>query len=248
MPDASKRSESEFLRDYDPGAFDRPSVSVDVVVLSVVDRVLRIALYERTEHPHLGRFALPGGFVHIDESLSAAAERLLAQKVGLHDVYFDQLRTFGRPDRDPRMRIITVAHFALVEPEALSAATAVPHALLGQLSVGSRGRLSIRDDSGRNLPMAFDHDEIVAAAIVRLAELLESSTIAYALLPKAFTLRELQQVHEAIRGEDLNKDSFRRRLLQSGDLVATGKRQQSVGHRPAELFRARRKRAGRGGS
>jgi 8-oxo-dGTP diphosphatase len=247
MPRASKESESEFLRSYDPGEFERPSVSVDVAVLGVMDGSLRVALYQRTEHPHLGRYALPGGFVGIDESLSDAAARLLQQKVGLSDVYFDQLRTFGRPDRDPRMRIITVAHFALVEPEALSAATAVPHAILAQLAMGPRGKLTIRDDTGADLPMAFDHDEIVATAMARLAELLEGSAIAYSLLPRAFTLRELQQVHEAIRGEDLNKDSFRRRLLQSGELVATGKRQQSVGHRPAELFRARRKRKTRGG-
>src|SRR5437868_13805049 len=108
-------TEAEFLQSYDPTAFDRPSVTVDVALLSVVDGALFTLLVQRSEHPFKGKWSLPGGFVRLDETLESAARRLLAAKGGLRDVFLEQLYTFGDPHRDPRMRIISVAYYALVD-------------------------------------------------------------------------------------------------------------------------------------
>jgi 8-oxo-dGTP diphosphatase len=231
--------EAEFLAQYDATAFERPSVAVDVVLLSVRDEALCVALTERSDHPHRGRLALPGAFVGIDESLDAAAERLIAERVGLSDIYLEQLYTFGAPQRDPRMRIISVAYYALVNPERLTEITGgvdlypidVPWA--GETG----GPVDVR------APLAFDHADIVGMAVKRLRGKLGYAPIGFQLLPERFTLRRLQHVHETIIGAPTNKDSFRRRMLASGDLEATGEVEAEVGHRPAELYRFIRRSA-----
>src|SRR5258708_4886625 len=122
MPRASKPKasrprddEASFLARYDISKFERPSVAVDVVVLTAVRGAVRVVVYKRKEHPARGSFALPGGFVHIDESLDDASLRLLREKSGLEGVFVEQLYTFGAPKRDPRWRIITVGYYALVD-------------------------------------------------------------------------------------------------------------------------------------
>jgi len=231
--------EAAFLARYDAEAFPRPSVAVDVVVLTIQDGSLRVALVERTEHPARGCYALPGGFVRMDESLEEAARRVLLQKAGLSDVFVEQLYTFGRVDRDPRGRVISVAWYALVDaarfptdrPELLAARLRVPW------SGEAGGPVDALDAEGAPLPLAFDHDEILALSVLRLRGKLDYSAVGFQLLPPVFTLRQLQDVHETIRGEALNKDSFRRRMLASGQLQATGETEQGVTWRPAELYR-----------
>src|SRR5262245_35948216 len=124
MPRASKPpdvdTEEAFLATYDITQFERPSVAVDVVILTVLEGSLRTVLYERTEHPARGKHALPGGFVKMTESLDAAAARLLRDKGGVTGVFFEQLYTFGAPRRDPRGRVITVAYYALVASSRLA--------------------------------------------------------------------------------------------------------------------------------
>src|SRR3954466_15238240 len=107
---AGAASEADFLASYDPAAFERPSVAVDVVVLTADRGGLRVLVYQRKDHPHRGRWALPGGFVRVNESLDAAAQRLLQDKTGLAGVFLEQLYTFGAPGRDPRTHIVTVAY------------------------------------------------------------------------------------------------------------------------------------------
>src|SRR5215468_9279811 len=107
---AAKDDEARFLATYEAGRFERPSVAVDVALLSVADGALWTVLLHRSEHPHRGRHALPGGFVGIREDLEAAAARVLARKCGLSDVFLEQLYTFGEPGRDPRTRVISVAY------------------------------------------------------------------------------------------------------------------------------------------
>lgn len=242
MPPASPaaappQTEADFLRTYDPGEFERPSVATDVVVLTVVDGALHTVLIERSEHPHRGRWMLPGGFVGITEDLEAAAARHLRDKGGLEGQLLEQLYTFGRPGRDPRMRIITVAHLALVPAARLAG----HRGTLCRVEVpweGEEGEAAWGlDAEGRRLPMAFDHADILGMAVGRVRGRLTYSPIAYALLGEVFTLRELQEVHEAILGHRLNKPSFRRRLLASGELIPTGQRETDTAHRPAELYR-----------
>lgn len=235
-----RRAEQEFLATYDPAAFDRPSVAVDVAILSVVEKGLQVALVERTEHPHKGRWALPGGFVQLDESLDHAARRVLHDKAGLSNVYLEQLYTFGDPRRDPRTRVISVAHYALVDPARLIPDDTNKLAL-GQLVVPWEGEtggpVEVRDPGLRSLTLAFDHADILGMAIKRIRGKLDYTPIGFQLLGETFTLRRLQDVHEAILGRRLNKDSFRRRMLASRLLEATGEREDAVGHRPAELYR-----------
>lgn len=245
-PGAPEQSEAEdteaaFLATYDIRQFERPSVAVDIVVSTVSGGALRVVVYPRKEHPARGKYALPGGFVRIDESLDDAARRLLREKAGLSGVFFEQLYTFGAPGRDPRGRIIAVAYLALVAPEALSGVAGEHGARVCEVRVDWQGTAGgpaqIVDDEGRSLPLAFDHASILGTAVKRLRATLDETPIAFRLLPRELTLRALQDVHEAIRGEPVNKDSFRRRMLAGAWLEATGERERDASHRPAELYR-----------
>jgi 8-oxo-dGTP diphosphatase len=234
-------TEEAFLATYDIRQFERPSVAVDVVVLTVSGGALRGVVYLRKEHPARGKYALPGGFVRIDESLDEAARRLLREKAGLEGVFFEQLYTFGAPGRDPRGRIITVAYLALVAPEVLAGVARTHGARVCEVRVAwpgvTGGAAEILDEAGKSLPTAFDHGLILGEAVKRLRATLDDTPIAFQLLPPELTLRALQDVHEAIRGETVNKDSFRRRMLAAGWLAPTGERERDASHRPAELYR-----------
>jgi 8-oxo-dGTP diphosphatase len=212
--------EKTFLEQYNPADFERPSVAVDVVILTVKNRQLEVVTVKRTEHPFLGVLSLPGGFVGIAESLDAAAARLLKSKAKLEGVFLEQLYTFGSPSRDPRMRIIAVAYYALVSPEKLEGI---------ETQVVSP-----------KLTLAFDHNAILETTLERLRGKLEYAPISTELLPERFTLRELQDVHETILGRKLNKDAFRRKILASGQLEPTGILETGQGFRPAELYEKRR--------
>lgn len=228
--------EAAFLAAYDPGDFERPSVATDVVVLTVSQGRLHTVLLERAEFPHKGRWMLPGGFVGLDEELEAAAARHLRAKGGLEGAVLSQLHTFGRPGRDPRMRIITVAHLALVPAHRLGplAGTLCPVEVPWS---GDDGAPAFGTLGDRRLPMAFDHAEILGKAVQRARRRLDEGPLAFALLPERFTLRALQEVHEAVLGHPVNKPSFRRRMLASGALIPTGEREADAAHRPAELYR-----------
>ena len=238
----AEQSERDFLATYDPSAFEHPSVTVDVALISIAHRKLTTLVVRRTEHPQRGSWALPGGFVQLGESLDTAAARVLATKAGLRDVFLEQLYTFGEPGRDPRTRVITVAYYALVNRgRFIGANSENGRPLEAVINVPWEGEtggpVSVADTSGSPLELAFDHADILGMAVKRLRGKLDYTPIGFQLLPETFTLRQLQEVHETILGRRLNKDSFRRRMLASGLLKGTGKRQGEVGHRPAELFR-----------
>ena len=244
IPRRAELTELAFLEAYDPGAFERPSVAVDVALLSVVDGALYTLLLQRTEHPSKAKWSLPGGFVRVDEPLEAAARRLLAAKGKLTSVFLEQLYTFGDPRRDPRMRVITVAYYALVdrrrfeqvaedESELAFARIEVPW----EGETGGPIEVRLGRDDAAPLDLAFDHADILGMAVKRIRGKLDYSPIGFQLLDDTFTLLDLQRVHETVLGRPLNKDSFRRRLLASGQLEATGEMEREVDHRPAELYR-----------
>jgi 8-oxo-dGTP diphosphatase len=235
-------TEDDFLANYDPTAFARPSVTVDLVLMSMIEGVPAALLRRREEHPFLGKWALPGGFVGIDEGLDDAARRLLGTEARLGDAYIEQLYTFGAPDRDPRTRVVTIAYFALLPADRFAAALKQSAELtLAELIIPwpgeAGGPVTACDDDGASLPLAFDHADILGLAIKRLRGKLDYSPIAFALLPELFTLRQLQDVHEAIVGVRLNKPAFRRRMLDRGWLEPTGEREEGTSFRPAELYR-----------
>lgn len=252
-PKTSKKTAPEgedeaFLATYDASKFDRPSVAVDVVLLTADGDALFTLLTKRSEPPQRGRWSLPGTFVRLEESLEATASRILESKLGVGRVFLEQLYTFGAPRRDPRTRVIAVAYYALVAPSDLAAGpvTAEPCAR-ARIEVPWEGEtggpVSLFSEDGRELELAFDHADMIGMAVKRLRGKLDYTPIGFQLLPDRFTLFELQRVHETVLGRPLNKDSFRRRMLASGLLEATGDVQQAAAHRPAELYRFARRSA-----
>jgi len=232
--------EIAFLAGYDASRYPRPSVTVDVVLLTVGVGRLGVLLGRRTHPPHRDRWALPGGFVGVAEALDDAAERVLLEKAGLRDVFTEQLFTFGKPGRDPRTRVISVAYYALVEPTRLDAAVrsfASDRLCVARVDVdGIRGPAKAFGYDGSRLELAFDHAEIIATAVTRVRGKLDYAPIGFELLPRVFSLRELRLVHEAILGRPRNKDSFRRTMLDRGLVAPTGRHASGVGHRPPELY------------
>ena len=236
------QTEHEFLQQYDANAFERPSVTVDVVMLTVRDRKLEVLLVNRNEHPFMGAWSLPGGFVSMKESLEAAATRVLETKTGLKHVYLEQLYTFGQPGRDPRTRVISVSHVALIAAERIEKLTELETndtVVLGEICVPWEGEMggpvNVRLE-GKNVKLAFDHHDIIGMAVKRLRGKLDYTPVGFQLLPERFTLRALQDIHETILGHTVNKDSFRRRMQLSGQLSATGDREEGTDYRPAEYY------------
>jgi 8-oxo-dGTP diphosphatase len=214
----------------DLSQFERPSVTVDVLVFTIAEGQLKVALIKRGIPPFKNRWAIPGGFVHIDESLEQAAQRELAEEAGVEGVYLEQLYTFGALERDPRGRVITVAYYALV-PDVHSSLVASTDASEAQwFAVDALP------------PLAFDHKEILEMALERLKSKLEYSNIAYSLLSPKFRLTELQQVYEIILGRPLDKRNFRKRMLSLGLLEATSQVDRSGAHRPAQLYRFKKRK------
>ncbi|AOL93863.1 NUDIX hydrolase [Porphyrobacter sp. LM 6] len=204
------------------------AVTVDLVLMTVIGEQLMVLLQRRAAEPFADALALPGGFVRIDEPLDAAARRVLADKAGFaagEGGWLEQLYTFGDPSRDPRMRTVSVAYFALLPAARLMAAVAAQ----ADLTLGPV--IDLPD------PLAFDHAAIIAAAHARLKGKLDYVPLALALLPELFTLRDLQAVHEAIMGVSFNKPAFRRRMIDTGWIAATGERETETNFRPAELYR-----------
>lgn len=234
--------EAAFLESYDADAYERLPVTVDLILMSVIDGAPAVLLTRRDQHPFEGVWALPGGFVRMGESLDEAAHRVLVEKAGMADAYVEQLYTFGAVNRDPRTRIISVAYFALLPADRFAAALkAMPDLALAEIAVPWKGEaggpVEVRIGDGDPLDLAFDHDEVVSLAVRRLRGKLDYSGVAFALLPERFTLRALQDVYEAILDTKLNKPAFRRRMIDRGWLEATGERETGASFRPAELFR-----------
>lgn len=220
---------------------ERFVVAVDVVALTLIEDQLHTLLIRRDATPYKGQWMLPGGVVHAQESLVQAAERVLMEKAGLSGVYLEQLYTYSEPDRDPRDRAFSVAHMALVNHERFlklkphDHETAVARLLI-PWEGEQGGPVEACTAEGKALPLAFDHAEMLGLAVKRMRGKLDYTPVGYQLLPKAFTLSQLQRVHEGILARSLNKDSFRRRMLASGELEATGESQSDVEHRPAALY------------
>lgn len=236
--------ERRFLAAYDPSRYERPSVTVDVVLLTVRGTEVHVLLGQRVNHPARGTWGLPGGFVQPDESLDEAAARVLADKAGLRGIFTEQLYTFGSPARDPRTRVISVAYYALVDADTLADAVGgarKDHHVVARVVVPwggeAGGPVNALDAEGRPLPLAFDHADIIGTAIRRLRGKVGYAPLGFELLPDAFTLRDLRLIHEAILQRPLNKDSFRRHVLGQGLVAPTGARATGVGHRPPELYR-----------
>jgi 8-oxo-dGTP diphosphatase len=203
-------------------------VTTDVVVFTILEGRLSILLVERANPPYQGEWALPGGFLDIDEDLDACAARELEEETGISGVYLEQLYTFGQTHRDPRERVISVTYYALVPQDAITA----PRAASDASDVGWH--------AFEDLPaLAFDHAQIIEMAHRRLVAKLDYSTIAFQFMPETFTLSELQFVYQALLNQPLDKRNFRKRILSLGLIEDTGNLSRTGKHRPARKYRAR---------
>jgi len=205
--------------------YPHPAVTTDIVIFTIRQDELKVLLIKRASPPHQGEWALPGGFINLDESLEEGARRELEEETGVSGVYLEQLYTFGQPDRDPRERVITVAYYALIPSDKIEIRAATDAEGVGWFGM-------------EELPaLAFDHQEILDVAHERLVAKLDYSTIAFQFMPKDFTLTELQQVYELILRDPVDKRNFRKRILSLNLITETGKERKTGAHRPAKLYR-----------
>ncbi|MBI2723632.1 MAG: NUDIX hydrolase [Chloroflexi bacterium] len=203
---------------------ETPLVAVVVVILTVHEDDLRVLLVHRSADPFREFWALPGGVLSPGETLDRAAARKLLDETGVQDVYLEQLFTFGELSRgDGAGRGVAVTYFALVQHEAVR---------LRQSDTWQPAWHSVYGLP----PLAFDNNTVVDYAVRRLRSKLDYTNVAYSLLPRQFTLSELQQVYEAILDRELDKRNFRRRMLSLGVIKATGGTRMDGAHRPAQLF------------
>jgi 8-oxo-dGTP diphosphatase len=204
--------------------YPRPALTVDAVVFAFDDQDLKVLLIQRALAPFAGKWALPGGFVHMDEMLEAAVRRELKEESGLGNVFLEQLYTFGEPNRDPRGRTVSVAYYALVK--------LADHQLAASTDAKDAAWFPLTDLP----PLAFDHERIVEVARRRLQGKVRYQPIGFELLPKKFTLSQLQHLYETVLERPLDKRNFRKKILAMGLLIDTGEIQQDVSHRAARLF------------
>ena len=205
--------------------YPHPAVTTDIVIFSIRDEALKLLLIKRAGKPYKGKWALPGGFVRMDEDLDSAALRELEEETGVCEVYLEQLYSFGAVKRDPRERVITVAYYALIASDQVTLRAATDAEAVGWFGLDELP------------PLAFDHTQIVEMAQERLIAKLDYSTIAFQFMSATFTLSELQAVYEIILGEAIDKRNFRKWVLALEQIEETGKLRREGPHRPAMLYR-----------
>lgn len=206
-----------------------PSVAVDVLIFSIREKKLNVLLIKISQGPYRGKWALPGGLVRMQETLNEAAERVLWEKGGLKNIYLEQLYSFGGLNRDARSRSVSVAYFALLDSDKFQVKTTE---LYSDIQWQEISKLPV---------MAFDHKEMIQYGTERLKGKIEYSNIAYGLLPKEFTLTEMQKVYEIILGEALDKRNFRKKIKSLRIIEPTKAVRAGLKNRPAELFRFKKR-------
>ena len=198
--------------------------SVDAVIFAIEDGDLKVLLIKRTNAPFINSWALPGGFIHKNETSLDAAKRVLQEKAGIKNVYIEQLYTFDRLGRDPRGQILSISYFAFVRRE--------------QIKFSQDNKIqSPHFFSVNKLPkLAFDHGEIIKYALKRIGAKLEYTNIIYALLPNVFMFSQLQNVYEAVWNKKLDKRNFRKKFMSLKLIKPLKKKLSGLRQRPAELF------------
>ena len=204
--------------------YARPAIATDCVIFSFDGNVLKLLLLERDNEPFRNQWALPGGFVNIDETTENCALRILKEKAGLENVFVEQLFTFSDMDRDPRERIISVTYFALVNKH--------------QFEI-TAGRDTIKAEwfDCKEIPqLAFDHSKIVVHALERLKGKVRYQPVGFELLEEKFTLPQLQQLYEAILGTAIDKRNFRKKILGMSFLIPLEEKEKNVAHKAARYY------------
>ena len=269
-------SEEEFLKDYDPKEFDLLSLTTDILIFSVSDGVqenyrklnkkyFSVLLVKRDTYPFKDKWCLPGGFIGIDEDLEDAAKRILKKEANIDNIYLEQLYTYGSPNRDPRMRVISTSYMALIDKNRLTNKISKKASWFNVMVLEDEKYIDVILDNGEetlkfkikktlkekttdrykfdivnNDSIAFDHPLVIASGISRLKNKLEYTDIVFNMMPEYFTLGELQQVYEVILGKKLLDPAFRRII--ANKVEKTDKIRQGGGHRPSVLFKYKEKK------
>ena len=203
--------------------FEKPSVTVDTVIFTIQNKELKILLVKRGIEPFKGKWAIPGGFVRIDENLEDAAKRELEEETGVKNVYLEQLYTFGNPKRDPRGRVITVSYMALINSDMIKLEAKTDASMAQWFST-------------KKIPgVAFDHNKILDYALKRLRWKFEYTTVAFSLLPKEFTISQIQSIYGIVFNKKFDKRNFAKKLL-SLDILKEEGIKKDVSHRPPMLY------------
>lgn len=205
-------------------------VAVDVAIFTIIDQALHVLLIKLKKPPYEDAWALPGGLIRSDESLDDAAKRELKERTGLGGVYLEQLYTFGEINRDPFGRVVSTAYFALVPSDSRALQTLKTSDTILWSKIA---RLPV---------LGYDHAQVIKYALERLRSKLRYSNIVYSLLPKEFTLTDLQSTYEIILGHALDKRNFRKKILSLHLIEPLGKKVGGVPNRPAELYRFNRQK------
>ena len=213
--------------------FERPLVTIDTAILTLREGQLHVLLMKRAAEPFEGQWALPGGYIHTreDKDLETAARRILQEKTGVETPYVEQLQGFGNAKRDPRGWTVTFAYFALISSEALV------------LKQGSNAEdVAWFEIKGNRVKpqLAFDHAEILSAAVARLRNKVEYSSLPVHLLPPKFTLPDLQRVYEEILGRPMDKSAFRKRMAEADFLEPVQGEKRLASNRPAQIYRIKK--------
>lgn len=204
-------------------SYEKPSVTVDMVIFTIKENDLNVLLVKRDINPFKKYWAIPGGFVRINESLEDAAKRELEEETGVSNVYLEQLYTFGEPKRDPRGRVITVAYMALINSDDIK--------LKASTDVSEANWFSIK-----KLPiLAFDHKTILEYALKRLRWKFEYTTVAFSLLPKKFTISQIQKIYEIVFDKKFDKRNFNKKIL-SLKILKEEEINKEVPYRPPMLY------------
>jgi 8-oxo-dGTP diphosphatase len=205
--------------------YPRAALTVDCVVFGFDEAELKVLLIQRGLAPFKGKWALPGGFVRVDETIDNAARRELSEETGLENVFLEQLYTFGAVDRDPRERVVSVAYYALVK--------LAEHPATGATDASDAAWFP----AAKPPALAFDHSDILHAALERLRGKVSYEPIGFELLPEKFTLSQLQHLYETVLHTELDKRNFRKKILGMGLLLPLKEQIRTGAHRPAQLFR-----------
>lgn len=204
--------------------YPRPAVTTDCVIFGFDQGALKVLLVERGIEPFKGRWALPGGFLQMDENTDECARRELYEETGIKDLYVEQLYSFSDVDRDPRGRVITVSYYALIKLSDY------------KIVAGDDAQKANWFPVSNVPPLAFDHDRILRVAMTRLRGKIRYQPVGFELLPQKFTLPELQCLYETILELKLDRRNFRKKILDTGLLVDENKTVSGVPHKGAKLF------------
>lgn len=213
------------MKSYPQKDFAHPVVAVDVVIFTIIKQKLNVLLLQLSEQPYVDKYALPGGLVSNSETLEESVVRHLQHKTGLKNAYSEQIYTFGDPNRDPHGWVVSVAYMSLIAENDVLLKTSDRYKDISWHPVS-------------DLPsLAYDHKQIIETAVTRLKSKLGYTNIVYTLLPKEFTLSELQEVYEIILGETLDKRNFRKKINSLSIVEELGRKTSGGAHRPAMLYK-----------